>query len=164
MTDSARTPFRGWHQILVSVRGGADAFEKVELAIALARGTGSRVTVLNVIDDRVIGDPEAGLVRETLNDQLSQEGERLLLQLEQLAPPISGDGQGQVQVKLTTRLERGPVVETIVRVAEEIGADAIIVGAHKQTWLGKLLGGSLAESILRAANCAVMAVPPSTPR
>ena len=42
--------------------------------------------------------------------------------------------------------------------------DAIIVGAHKQTWLGKLLGGSLAESVLRAARCAVMAVPPATRR
>ncbi|MGI8424339.1 MAG: universal stress protein [Chloroflexota bacterium] len=157
MTDSTATtriPFAGWHQILVSVRGGADAFEKVELALALANGTGARVTVLNVIDDRVIGDPEAGLVRETLNDQLREEGERLLVELARLA-------EGR-QVKLSTRLERGPVVETIVRVGEEIGADAIIVGAHKQTWLGKLLGGSLAESVLRAARCAVMAVPPAT--
>ena len=152
MTEKSRTPFGGWHQIVVSVRGGADAFDKVELALALAKGTGARVTVLNVIDERVIGDPEAGLVRETLNEQLRQDGEKLLAALALLAEGTD--------TRLTTRLERGPVVETMVRVADEIGADAIIVGAHKQTWLGRLLGGSLAEAVLRAASCAVMAVPP----
>lgn len=156
MTEKARIPFSGWHQILVSVRGGADAFDKVELALALAKGTGARVTVLNVIDERVIGDPEAGLVRETLTDQLREEGEKLLVELGRLAEGT--------ETRLTTRLERGPVVETIVRVADEIGADAIVVGSHKQTWLGRLLGGSLAEAILRAAKCAVMAVPPRTQR
>ena len=156
MAEPARIPFGGWHQIVVSVRGGADAFDKVELALAVAKGTGARVTVLNVIDERVIGDPEAGLVRETLTDQLKEEGEKLLAELSRLA-----DGTG---TRLTTRLERGPVVETIVRVADEIGADAIVVGSHKQTWLGRLLGGSLAEAVLRAAKCAVMAVPPRTQR
>jgi nucleotide-binding universal stress UspA family protein len=146
--------FGGWPEILVPVRGGADAYEKVELAIALAKGLGSRVTVLNVVDERVIGDPEAGLVRETLNEQLRQEGETLLTDLAALARGTD--------VPLTTRLERGPVVETIVKVAGEIGAGAIVVGAHKQTWLGRLLGGSLAEAVLRAASCAVIAVPPST--
>jgi nucleotide-binding universal stress UspA family protein len=150
---TARIPFQGWFQILVPVRGGADAYEKVELALALARGTGARVTALNVVDERVIGDPEAGLVRETLNEQLREEGERLLADIARL-----GDGN---EVRLSTRVERGPVVETIVKVADEIGADAIIVGAHKQTWLGRLLGGSLAEAVLRAASCAVIAVPPS---
>lgn len=154
MTEKARIPFSGWHQIVVSVRGGADAFDKVELALAIAKGTGARLTVLNVIDERVIGDPEAGLVRETLTDQLTADGEKLLAELGRLAEGTD--------TRLTTRLERGPVVETIVRVAEELGADAIIVGAHKQTWLGRLLGGSLAEAILRAAPCAVMAVPPSS--
>lgn len=148
-----RTPFGGWFQILVPVRGGVDAYEKVELALALAKGLGSRVTVLNVVDERVIGDPEAGLVRETLNEQLREEGQKLLDDLATLA--------AEGEVRLSTRLERGPVVETIVKVADEIGADAIIVGAHKQTWLGRLLGGSLAEAVLRAANCAVIAVPPS---
>jgi nucleotide-binding universal stress UspA family protein len=156
MTEKARTPFGGWHQILVSVRGGADAFDKVELALAVAKGTGARVTVLNVIDERVIGDPEAGLVRETLTAQLREEGEKLLVELSRLAEAT--------ETRLTTRLERGPVVETIVRVADEIGADAIVVGSHKQTWLGRLLGGSLAEAVLRAAKCAVMAVPPTTQR
>jgi len=152
VTESTpRRPFRGWRHILVPVRGGADAFEKVELALAIARGTGAGVTALNVIDERVIADPDAGLVRESLSDQLEAAGKTLLAEIAQLG----------AQPALATRLERGPVVETILKIADEIGADAIVVGSHKQTWLGRLLGGSLAETLLRSAKCAVLAVPPA---
>ncbi len=145
--------FAGWHQILVPVRGGADAYIRAELAMRIAAGTGARVTALYVVDDRLLADPDAGLVRETLSQQLAQEGEQLLAEIATIA-----DG---TDVRVTMRVAQGPVVETILKVAEEIGADAIVVGAHKQTWLGRLLGGSLAESILRAANCTVLAVPPA---
>ena len=153
-STATRTPFGGWFHILVPVRGGADALTRVELALKIAQGTGARVTTLYVVDERLLVDPDAGLVRETLSAQLEQEGQQVLATAEQLADGTS--------VKVTSRLERGPVVETILKVAEEIGADVIVVGAHKQTWLGRLLGGSLAESLLRSAACAVLAVPPSS--
>ena len=150
---ATRVPFSGWHQILVPVRGGPDAMLRAELALRIAQGTGARVTALYVVDDRVLADPDAGLVRESLMAQLTREGEQLLEEVKLLAEDS--------QVKLSTRVEQGPVVETILRIAGEIGADAIVVGAHRQTWLGRLLGGSLAESVLRAARCAVLAVPPA---
>jgi nucleotide-binding universal stress UspA family protein len=151
-----RAPFAGWRAILVPVRGGADAFTRLELALQLASGTGAQVTALYVVDERLLGDPDAGLVRDTLDNQLRQEGEQILAEMVQLAEASSAE--------LATRLERGPVVETILKVAAEIAADAIVVGAHRQTWLGRLLGGSLAESLLRAASCAVLAVPPPSGR
>jgi universal stress protein A len=126
---------------------------RVALSLQLARGTGASVVALYVVDDRLLADPDAGLVRETLDAQLVEEGKAVLAQAAQLA-------EGTAR-PLVTRLERGLVVETILRVAEDINADVIVVGSHKQTWLGRLLGGSLAESILRAANCAVLAVPPA---
>jgi nucleotide-binding universal stress UspA family protein len=67
-------------------------------------------------------------------------------------------------VRLSARMERGQVIEAVVRVAQEIDADVIVVGAHRQTWFGRLLGGSVAEAILRAATCAVLAVPPARER
>jgi universal stress protein A len=146
------TAYRGWSQILVPVRGGADAMARVALALQLARGTGASVVALYVVDDRLLADPDAGLVREALDAQLVEEGNTVLAQAAELSAGLDRP--------LVTRLERGLVVETILRVADDIKADAIVVGAHKQTWLGRLLGGSLAESVLRAANCAVLAVPP----
>ena len=145
-----------WRQILVPVRGGADALARVRLALNLAAATDAGVTALYVMDERLLGDPDAALVREQLFQQLSQEGELLFEEIRGL-PEASN-------VQLSTRLARGQVVETVVRVAQEINADVIVVGAHRQTWLGRLLGGSVAESILRATSCAVLAVPPARER
>jgi nucleotide-binding universal stress UspA family protein len=145
-----------WRHILVPVRGGPDALARVRLALNLAAATSASVTALYVMDERLLGDPDAALVREQLFQQLSQEGELLFEEVRGL--PEARD------VQLSTRLARGQVVETVVRVAQEIAADVIVVGAHRQTWLGRLLGGSVAEAILRAATCAVVAVPPARER
>jgi nucleotide-binding universal stress UspA family protein len=42
--------------------------------------------------------------------------------------------------------------------ADEIGADLIAMGAHGRTGLRRLLAGSVAIAILRAAHCAVLAL------
>ena len=55
------------------------------------------------------------------------------------------------------------MAETILKVAQEIVPDAIAVGAHEQTWLGRLLGGSLAETIMRSSKYSVLAVAPGDP-
>jgi nucleotide-binding universal stress UspA family protein len=145
-----------WRQVLIPVRGGPDAAARVQLALDLAAGVGAAATVLYVIDERVLGDPDAGLVREQLDAQLQREGEAMLASVAQLAAGRP--------VPLAQRIERGPVVETILRVAADIGADVIVVGSHRQTWLGRLLGRSLAESVLQSARCAVLAVPPAHER
>ncbi len=151
-TSGGPTGIEGWRQLLVPVRGGADALARARLALRLAAATGARVTALYVVDERLLGDPDAALVRDTLHHQLVREGEAVLKSIVELP-----EAQG---VHVTTRVARGQVVETIVRVADEIGADVIVVGSHRQTWLGRLLGGSVAESVLRAARCAVLAIPP----
>jgi nucleotide-binding universal stress UspA family protein len=152
-SDAAGTLPTAWREILVPVRGGPDATARVELALRLAAGVQARVTALYVIDDRLLGDPDAALVREELQGRLSAEGENVLRAVGLLASLRA--------VPLTTRMERGPVIETILKIADEIGADAIVVGSHKQTWLGRLLGTSVAEAILRGAKCTVLAVPPA---
>jgi nucleotide-binding universal stress UspA family protein len=145
-----------WREMLVPVRGGPDALARVKLALNVAAAAGAGVTALYVMDERLLGDPDAALVREQLFQQLANEGE-LLFEAIRALPEARG-------VRLSTRMERGHVVEAVIRVAQDIDADVIVVGAHRQTWLGRLLGGSVAESILRAATCAVLAVPPARER
>jgi nucleotide-binding universal stress UspA family protein len=151
-----KTGHEGWSEILVPVRGGADAYARAALALRLAQGFGARVTALYVLDERMVGDPDAGLVRETVSAQLLQEGERVLQRVATLAE--------QTSVSFVSRIELGPVVETILKVAKATRADVIVVGSHRQTWLGRLLGVSVAESLLGAATCTIVAVPPSATR
>lgn len=57
------------------------------------------------------------------------------------------------------QLVRGQeVAEDVVAVAEETGADLIVIGLRRRTPVGKLLLGSNAQRILLDAPCAVLAV------
>jgi nucleotide-binding universal stress UspA family protein len=58
------------------------------------------------------------------------------------------------------RTEEGRPAETIVKYAEEIGADLIAMGTHGRTGLEYMLLGSVAESVVRRASCPVLVVRP----
>jgi len=48
--------------------------------------------------------------------------------------------------------------EEIVEVAEEVGAELIVIGMRRRTAIGKFLMGSTAQRILLDAHCPVLAV------
>ena len=62
-------------------------------------------------------------------------------------------------VKFQTRVEIGPPVSQICRVAEAWGIDLIITATHSRTGLKHLLMGSVAEQIVRHAPRSVLVVP-----
>lgn len=59
--------------------------------------------------------------------------------------------------------EHTDVPEALLARARRMGADLIVVGTHGRAGLQRLLLGSVAERLLRAAPCAVLAVPPEAP-
>jgi len=50
--------------------------------------------------------------------------------------------------------------EEIVQLAQEIGADLVIVGSHSRTTVGRLFLGSVSEAVVRAARCPVLVARP----
>jgi universal stress protein A len=50
----------------------------------------------------------------------------------------------------------GDPAEMILRVAEEVHADLIVMGTHGRTGLSRLLMGSVAEQVVRRAPCPVL--------
>lgn len=61
--------------------------------------------------------------------------------------------EGKIDVR------EGPVIETIISVAEEIGADIIAMPTAGRHGLFDALRGSVTERVLREAPCPVLAVP-----
>src|SRR5262249_33541589 len=61
-------------------------------------------------------------------------------------------------VAVEYRTVDGTASPEIARVAEEVGADLIVMGSHGRTGLRRLLAGSVARDVLRAARCAVLAL------
>jgi nucleotide-binding universal stress UspA family protein len=67
-----------------------------------------------------------------------------------------------VEVEYYTR--RGDPATEILRLADRIGADLIVMGTHGRTGSNRLLAGSVATSVLRQAHCSVLTVRSSGPR
>ena len=56
------------------------------------------------------------------------------------------------------RVLDGPPAPAIVDCATEVGAELIVVGTHGRTGLARLALGSVAEHVIRDADCSVLAV------
>jgi nucleotide-binding universal stress UspA family protein len=66
-------------------------------------------------------------------------------------------------VNATALLIQGPTVETIVREAERLKADLIVLGSHGHGALYRSLVGSVSEGVLREASCPVLILPDRRP-
>lgn len=68
-------------------------------------------------------------------------------------PANASEFEGTIDVR------EGTVIETIISVAEEIGADIIAMPTAGRHGLFDALRGSVTERVLREAPCPVLAVP-----
>jgi nucleotide-binding universal stress UspA family protein len=71
---------------------------------------------------------------------------------------LSRTAQVLANANVTKRIEVGDVAQTVVRVAEDLGVDAIVVASHGRTGLERLFLGSVSEHIVRHAHCPVLVV------
>lgn len=62
--------------------------------------------------------------------------------------------------RITTHLELGNPAEQITKLANDLDADVIVVGTHGRTGMKRLVLGSVAEQVLRQAECPVFVVHP----
>lgn len=62
------------------------------------------------------------------------------------------------KVRYEHRLVMGVAADDIVKLADDEGADLIVIGTHGRTGLKRVLMGSVAESVMRLATCPVLTV------
>lgn len=67
-----------------------------------------------------------------------------------------GGGAGPIQPRVVETQE--PTADAIVRAARDYRADLIVLGTQGRTGLRRMVLGSVAEQVLRAAHCPVLAV------
>ena len=66
-------------------------------------------------------------------------------------------------LKPVARLEHGKVGDTVVRIAEEVAADLIVVGTNPHTALKRRVLGASADKVVDHAHCSVLVVRGATP-
>lgn len=114
------------------------------VAFALARDYHARLIILHVVSP---GPMVSYGEFEKLLEQSSGYRRELEEKLRQCQKP---------ECKEEFRLEEGDPANVILRVAQEVPCDLIVMGTHGRTGLRHLLLGSVAEKILRNAPCPVL--------
>lgn len=141
--------------ILVPLDFSTCATHVVHQAQRLASAMGQQVDLLHVVQipAAVPSDtmfvPADELLPRSARDHLIAEASQRLAQV-----------RGQLTaagVDATVTIVEGFVVDEIVRLAEERGSEMIVIGTHGRTGLGRLVLGSVAESVIRQAPCPVVA-------
>jgi len=132
--------------VLVGIDFSTMAPELLATAATFARSAGSELHVAHVLPASADGASRGEGVLRFAN--LADDAQaRLALLATEIRRSVD-------RIDLHVRLGR-PDVE-IAQLANDLGADLVVVGAHSQSTLDRLLLGSVAESLVRHAHCPVL--------
>jgi glycine betaine transporter len=136
--------------ILVPTDLSDGAEQALDYACELARTLGAQIHLLNVISIPALGVPELGIaLASTMIDQLVIDNQTAL---DRLARTKCTAQIGRVMVKT------GNARDAINQTAKELGVDLIVMGTHGRHGVSRALLGSVAETVVRSAPCAVLTV------
>jgi universal stress protein A len=136
-------------KILVPVDFSGSSRKAAAYAAAFARQFGAQVLLMHVLETYLpVSEPygpDVALIMARAREAAAVEMEKLRTSVN-LSPPPQ-----------TLLCSGNPHVE-IVRTAQKIGADLIVIATHGRTGLPHLFMGSVAENVIRHAGCPVLVV------
>jgi nucleotide-binding universal stress UspA family protein len=144
-------PLRGRYVIVVGVDFSDASADALQEAVRLTVGAHSaELHLVHVVQVATPSPTIAGPVsrEEAYAEQIDQAGQTL----KQWLDPLH-----EVRAWLAGHIRVGRPDREIAQVASDVGADLIVVGAHGKRGLQRLLLGSVSESLVRNAPCAVLA-------
>jgi nucleotide-binding universal stress UspA family protein len=136
--------------ILVPTDLSEGAAYALDYACELAHKLGAQIHLLNVISIPGLGVPELGIALMSATiDQLVVDNQTAI---DELARTRCNAQVGQVLVKI------GDARDVINQTAKELAVDLIVMGTHGRRGISRALLGSVAETVVRTAPCAVLTV------
>ncbi|CAN5860141.1 hypothetical protein BH10CHL1_BH10CHL1_47030 [soil metagenome] len=136
-----------YSNILVPLDSSPRAEKILPYVEELARGFGSTLVLLQIIEPLTADVSPYGVVPYYDTTMIEQWNEEAKTYLANLSATFSKKG---IQVK--TLIENGPVVSSILRVAELEKVDLIALASHGRTGLARVFYGSVAAGILNQAD------------
>ena len=146
--ERAETGAREGPAVLVATDGSEVSLRAGEYAARLAGSLGAKLFVLYVVDEHLLF--HAGIHYGEFVEMLSQDGREATGKVRAVA-----EKEG---VECEELIVFGRPEQTILSVAQELGADPIFLGAEGMTGLEHAFVGSVSEEVLRRANRTVIVV------
>ena len=142
-----------FEHILVPVDGSETSYAAVDKAVEIAKAFNSKVTVVQVLalDPYIAAEY---ITAAQTNDLVERARTAILKTLDKAKAKFAAAG-----IDAETQLLEGQVIYSeIVKAAESLNTDLIVIGSHGRTGFKKLFLGSVAQSILGQANVPVMVI------
>lgn len=140
-------------RILVPTDFSEPADAALTYALDLAAKVGARVSLVHVFDDPFIGGMYTAEYVPMPPEMRAQILEGLRKQLRDL---VEKHGNPDLSAQVLV----GPTAKTIVEAAGDRPTDLIVMGTHGRHGMAHLLLGSVAERVVRTAQCPVLTVRP----
>ncbi len=132
--------------ILVPLDGSKRAEAILPHVEGVARSMGAKVLLLTAVEHRVFVDAEG--IRSQIDagdhERRTQEARTYL---ENLETEIRAK-----DIRVESRVDFGPAVESITKIAEEVEASLIAIASHGRSGLGRVFYGSIAAGLLHAID------------
>ena len=142
---------RPLRSILAATDFSVNADEALGVATDLAKQFGAELHVIHCLDLPIpIFNPYAVSIPDALVSEARDEAAR------RLEEAVAQAEKAGVAVK--SHLAEVPAAQAISSLAEELGADLVVMGTQGHTGLKHALLGSVAERTLRHAPCSVLTV------
>jgi nucleotide-binding universal stress UspA family protein len=142
-----------YDRILVPTDGSDGVERAIEHAIEVATTNDADVHGLFVLST----DAYAGLAMESswesVDRLLREDAQEAVARVREIAEAVDED------LAVETAVVEGKPSREIVRYAEEVGCDLIVMGTHGRGGIDRLLLGSVAESVIRSSSMPVTTVP-----
>jgi nucleotide-binding universal stress UspA family protein len=143
-----------YRRILVAVDGSKAAARGLREAVRLARSGRAQLAILHVVNDfEAYALMEGAALRGDARAALLEHGRRVLARATALAERDDVRATGVLR-----RVDGGPNAAVIVREARRQRADLIVLGTHGRRGMRRLVLGSDAEQVVRAATVPVLLV------
>lgn len=136
-------------KILCAINPDPLAESVFEASVDLAQKLEAELALVSIIDQNLIQPGESGATRDMLRDSVKKEIDQLFHKL-LAAKKMTG---------IATFCEEGDPKKKIAEIASQWNADLIVIASHGRRGLARVLMGSVAEGVLRHAQCPLFIVP-----
>lgn len=132
-----------WDKILFTTDFSTISDAALDLASSLARDSGATLIIAHIEEPRLAYD---GFAYYGLPDPTVDQQKEMLQRVIPRDPKVTYEH----------RIAAGAPADAICRLAEEEQVDLIVMGSHGRTGVQRVLMGSVAEAVVRHANCPVL--------
>jgi nucleotide-binding universal stress UspA family protein len=141
-------------KVLLALDGSKGAEEAERAAAEISAATGSELHLLRILDTETYRPYPGPEFWEGWEEDLERSKQHVMAFLDDRASRLNAE-----EVKVgDVHLALGHADEEIVRIAQDISADLIVVGSRGLGGVRRALLGSVSDSVVRHAHCPVLVV------